>query len=358
MTTEMINRMEGLILGQAVGDALGLPLEGLSPARSRKIFGNGPLRHRFILGRGQISDDTEHLCMTGQALLAYPRDPENFVRSLAWKLRWWLAGLPAGTGLATLRSILKLWLGFGPFRSGVFSAGNGPAMRSPVIGAYHHDDIHRMREYVRASTRLTHTDPKAEQGALAVALCAAGAVRMDNTSLDRIEILTSLRQELEDPELLGMLDILEDHLNTESSTEDLAHALGFKKGVSGYIYQTVPVVIFAFLRHTGDYRQTVESVISLGGDTDSTGAIAGALAGAAAGADGIPRDWVDGIMEWPRSVAWMRKLAQNLAASTGKEIMETRPGPVPLFWPGILPRNLLFMVIVLVHGFRRLFPPY
>lgn len=358
MPPDITNRMEGLILGQAVGDALGLPREGMSPERNRKIFGDGQLRHRFIFGRGQISDDTEHLCMTGQALLACPSDPDAFARSLAWKLRWWLAGLPAGVGLATLKSILKLWLGFGPSRSGVFSAGNGPAMRSPVIGAFHYDDIHRTREYVRASTRVTHTDPKAEQGALAVALCAAAAVKTDDTSMDPGNILALLRQELEDQELLDMLRVIEDHLTRGSSTEDLVHALGFVNGVSGYIYQTVPVVIFAFLRYMGDYRRTVQSVILLGGDTDSTGAIVGALAGAATGADGIPRDWVDGIMEWPRSVAWMRKLAQNLAASAGKDPEETQPGPLPIFWPGIVPRNLLFMITVLVHGIRRLFPPY
>jgi hypothetical protein len=34
------------------------------------------------------------------------------------------------------------------------------------------------------------------------------------------------------------------------------------------------------------------------------------------------------------------------------------PGPIPLFWPGLVPRNLLFLAAVLVHGFRRLLPPY
>jgi hypothetical protein len=37
---------------------------------------------------------------------------------------------------------------------------------------------------------------------------------------------------------------------------------------------------------------------------------------------------------------------------------EGRPGPLPLFWPGILPRNALFTAVVLLHGLRRLLPPY
>jgi hypothetical protein len=74
-------------------------------------FGRPPLRHRFLLGRGMFSDDTEHTCMVGQALLRAPHDADAFVRSLAWRLRWWLLGLPAGTGRATLRAVLNLWLG-------------------------------------------------------------------------------------------------------------------------------------------------------------------------------------------------------------------------------------------------------
>jgi ADP-ribosylglycohydrolase len=49
----------GVILGTAVGDALGLPAEGLSPARLWKRW-HGVWRQRLLLGRGMLSDDTEH----------------------------------------------------------------------------------------------------------------------------------------------------------------------------------------------------------------------------------------------------------------------------------------------------------
>src|SRR5262245_9506040 len=99
------DRIAGVILGTAVGDALGLPHEGLSAARSAKLF-PGPLRHRFVLGRGMVSDDTEHTCMTAQAILHSGGDVEKFRRSLAWRLRGWLLGIQAGVGFATLRAIL------------------------------------------------------------------------------------------------------------------------------------------------------------------------------------------------------------------------------------------------------------
>src|SRR5262245_39723339 len=125
------DRLAGVILGTAVGDALGLPLEGISRRRAARMF-PGPLRHRFLPGRGMCSDDTEHTCMTAQAILRSGGDVEVFRRSLAWRLRGWLLGIPAGIGLATLRSILKLWIGVSPQRSGVWSAGNGPAMRAAI----------------------------------------------------------------------------------------------------------------------------------------------------------------------------------------------------------------------------------
>src|SRR4051812_35795630 len=87
--------LPGVLLGTAVGDALGLPMEGLSARRQQKLF-PPPLRHRLVAGRGMLSDDTEHTLMVAQALLKHPEDAGAFQRCLAWKLRWWLASLPAG----------------------------------------------------------------------------------------------------------------------------------------------------------------------------------------------------------------------------------------------------------------------
>ena len=75
----------------------------------------------------------------------------------------------AGVGFATARACVRLWLGVPPERSGVNSAGNGPAMRSAILGAVFAREPERRREFVRASSRLTHLDPRAETAALAVA---------------------------------------------------------------------------------------------------------------------------------------------------------------------------------------------
>jgi ADP-ribosylglycohydrolase len=109
----------GCLLGTAVGDALGLPYEQISRRRQVRLFPD-PSRYHFLFGRGKISDDTEHGCLTAQSLIMSAGDPGLFLRSLAWRLRWWFVGLPAGVGMTTARSCMKLWLAYSPGRSGVF----------------------------------------------------------------------------------------------------------------------------------------------------------------------------------------------------------------------------------------------
>src|SRR6266542_784346 len=141
------DRFKGLLIGTAVGDALGLPAEGLSARRISKLF-KGRWHHRFIFHNGMVSDDTEHTIFVAGCLLAEPASASAFRRALAWKLRWWLLSMPAAIGFATLRSIIKLWLGVSPEKSGVYSAGNGPAMRSALIGAYFADAPEMLNRYV------------------------------------------------------------------------------------------------------------------------------------------------------------------------------------------------------------------
>jgi ADP-ribosyl-[dinitrogen reductase] hydrolase len=350
--------LSGVLLGTAVGDALGLPREGLSRDRARGLFGPPPLRHCFVLGRGLVSDDTEHTCLVGQALLRRPEGAEAFACSLAWGLRWWLLRLPAGTGRATAKGVLRLWAGFPPNRSGVFSAGNGPAMRAPLLGVCLRDE-EALRAHVRASTRLTHTHPRAERGALLAALAARHGAARGPEGIDAAAFLAEARGVANgDAELAGLLDKLEEHWNSGATPAEWADALGLRRGVSGYVHHTVPVALDCWLRWPGEFRRAVEEVIALGDDTDTTGAITGALCGATAGAGAIPAEWLAGLAEWPLSVRWMRALAERLAEQFPHEGEGRRRRPPRLFWPALLPRNLLFLLLVLGHGFRRLLPPY
>ena len=350
-SSEIQERLVGVLIGTAVGDALGLPAEGLSRSRIEQRW-HGDWRHRFVLGHGMCSDDTEHTFFVAQALLSHPNDPVAFQRCLAWKLRLWLLGLPAGVGLATLRAIVKLWMGFPASRSGVFSAGNGPAMRSAIIGAYFFDDPAKRKEFVSAATRLTHTDPKAEVAALAVAEAAAWAVLRQQSVQKWAPKLSKLDN---GEEWSAICRKLEQGLSEGTSVLGFADALGVRNGVSGYSYHSVPVALYAWLRSLNDFREALTSALNCGGDTDTVGAIVGALAGASVGTSGIPSEWLSGICEWPRSLTVLDQAAERLAR---QQAGGNSFGPVKYFWPGLVSRNLAFLLIVLAHGFRRLGPPY
>jgi ADP-ribosyl-[dinitrogen reductase] hydrolase len=342
----------GCLTGTAVGDALGLPYENLSPRRARRLFPDTD-RYHFLFGRGMFSDDTEHACMTAQALLASGGEPTRFVRSLAWRLRWWLLGCPPAIGLATLKSCLKLWLGVSPNRSGVFSAGNGPCMRAPILGVAYGHQPERLRELVRRSTRLTHTDPKAEHAALAVALAAhLSATESTLTPADTLEqIVAGLDPSAE--ELVRLLRQATAAVDRE--TEAFAADLKLGRGVTGYVYHTVPIVFHAWLRHRDDFRSAIQAVIRCGGDADTTAAILGGIVGARVGVEGIPEPWRTGIGEWPRNLRWVERLGREL----GIGLAEKAPRKsVPVNPAGVVARNMVFTGAVFAHVARRMLPPY
>ena len=347
------DRLVGCILGTAVGDAIGLPYEGLSRRRGARMFG-APDRHRFIFRRGMVSDDTEHTCIVAQSLIAANGDLIAFQRSLAWRLRFWLLGLPAGVGLATLRSIIRLWIGVSPERSGVFSAGNGPAMRAAILGAAI-DDPHILRDYVRVSSRITHTDPKADVGAFAIALAAHVASRegvlAPDDYLDRLNSLSGDNAS----ELRGLIADAVASVNAGQTTGEFAVSCGLSAGVSGYIYHSVPIAVHAWLAHPHDFRSAIISVVRCGGDTDTIAAIVGGIVGASVGRAGIPEEWLSTLFEWPRSVSWMERLGVQLTVAMQSD---STVRPIRLSALGLLVRNLLFLTVVLYHGFRRLAPPY
>jgi ADP-ribosylglycohydrolase len=350
----------GCLLGTAVGDAMGLALEGLSPRRQARLFPD--LSGYYLLpgGKGMCSDDTEHTCMLAQSLIKVAGlDAEEAARRLSsdfgWRLRFWMLGLPAGIGLATLRAILKLWIGFPPRYSGVFSAGNGPAMRVALIGVCHGDDPPRMRALVRAATRITHTDPKAEHGALAVALAAHLAA--SGAAIAPADYARRLRELLgsEGAELCALVDYVAGSVSSKETAAEFTARNGGKDGVSGYILHTVPAALHVWLSCPDDYRRAVTTIIRLGGDSDTAAAIVGALVGARVGKEGVPGEWLRDLWEWPRTAAWIERLAARLARHCGER---TSGSALPLNWPGLALRNALFIPLVLAHGLRRLLPPY
>ncbi len=355
----------GCLLGTAIGDAIGLPFEGLSRGRVQRWL-RGPLSHRFFFGRGFCSDDTEHTCMVAQALLTARAESNQewylhvFTQNLAWRMRLWLLGLPAGIGLATLKALLKQCLHPLGHVEGVFSAGNGPAMRSAILGVCHGHDPLLLRELVRASTRLTHTDPRAEEGAFAVAWAAYCSSLPERITPE--QFLSSLSDQLQSPEseIFGAVSGAIHSVRQGEGSLQYAHRIGCEKGVTGFVMHTVPVALHIWLSYPDNYSAAIETAVRCGGDTDTVGAIVGALVGTRVGQEGIPEQWIFNLWEWPRSRYWLTELATRLAEVDGEDEKEKGKvkGALPLNLPALLLRNVFFMIWVLVLGFRRLFPRY
>ena len=343
----------GCLLGCALGDSIGLPFEGISARRIQRL-NPAPLQQRLLFGRGMISDDTEHSCLVAQALIASGGDVEAFGRNMAWRLRWWFLTLPAGIGLGTLRSAIKLWLGFPWHKSGARSAGNGPMMRSAIIGAWAGGDDRLREELVAVSSRITHADPRAERAAQVVA--HATALGLANATISPAQAEAYFEKWSRDDEALKSL--LQRAARSAADNQDAQSFCkdnDMQKGVSGFCYSTLAVVLQIWLRHHDDAQAAITEAVRCGGDTDTVAAIVGGMVGARVGRERLPQAWLERLTDWPRSLGWMESLCAQLNRCKAEG---TRQRPQTVFFPFALTRNLLFILVVLAHGFRRLAPPY
>ena len=351
------DRLKGLLIGTSIGDSVGLPAEGISRLRNHKMF-QGKWEQGLFFGCGMISDDTEHTIFVAQCLISSGDSLPIFSRRLAWCLKLWLLSLPAGIGLATLRSIMRLWLGYSPSKSGVYSAGNGAAMRSAIIGAYFAHNTNLLEQFVTSSTRMTHTDERALIGAKAIAYLTAYIIREDLNQPPELEKLEELLQSIDnnEPKWIKRVNQLISSLRHNLSVSEFAEVIGQRQGISGYVYNTVPMAIYSWYHHFACFRDGLEAVYNCGGDTDTVGAITGSLLGVTLGDQRIPRSWQERLVDYPRNLHLLKLIAAKLTKNINNNYFASQPINYPWWW--VIPRNIFFLVIVLCHGFRRLFPPY
>lgn len=307
-------RLANCLLGCALGDSLGLPREGLSAERAEKLFGP-KLRQALFFGRGALSDDTHQSVLAFLACKRYPYNPGKAAAEFARLLRRWFFTFPPGIGLATVKSCLRLSVGIGAGRSGVYSAGNGAAMRSPIIGCLFADDAQKRGACVDALSRVTHTHPLAIQGAQIVADASAASC-------------------------LGQLDLF--LAEFERNYPDWPKDTGQPGNPSGYVVHSVNTVLEVIREHPNDLLGAIASAISKGGDTDTIAAMVGAIVGAGQDKIKIPSELANWI-GWPSAGA--------LSALVSQEGLHLNIGKI-----GVI--NAAAIPIVLAHGFRRLLPPY
>ena len=282
----------GALIGLAVGDALGMPVEGMRASQIRRAFGrvrdfmDAPWRR---LKAGQWTDDTKMmLCHARSIVRRGYVDPDDTAHEF---VEWFRSGDWRGIGNSTYESIKRLLAGVPPSESGAwgeFAAGNGVAMRIAPVALADCDDLERLREDCRRVGVITHRHPEAIAGATAVAFTVAKAARGDLDPTLLVEETVDYVGECEVTRRLRMAKaFLEGGMEVEEALARL--------GTGGYVVETVASAFFCFLRSPFDFEETVTRAVEGGVDADTTGAIAGAISGAFNGLEAIPERWRRGV---------------------------------------------------------------
>jgi ADP-ribosylglycohydrolase len=327
------DRIRGVLFGTAIGDALGLPFEGMK----RRAVARYELDRYRMLGRiGIVSDDTEQTALVAQCLARHPRDRVKFVRAFRFALLGWFLRLPWGIGWATLRACVRIGLGFD--RSGVRSAGNGAAMRAAIVGAFFSDMRAERHAWSDALAEVTHTDARATQAARFVAevtaLAMTGGPR-ESLLNDALAVVDNdpLKRALERAIALGLSDV-----DVRTATEEI--------GTTGFVLHSVPLATFAFMRFGHDPIEAIREAVRAGGDTDSNAAIVGAWVGAHRGANEFPPELIEHLQPGPFGREHLERLAVAL------ESAREAPRVERYSWPLALVRNLALYPIVLAHAVK------
>jgi ADP-ribosylglycohydrolase len=311
----LADRYRGTLLGVAVGNALGLPVEGASRSSIRRKWPRGVAEIDARERERPWDDDVAQTMLLAEALLARAElDPDDLgARFLRWSresgrgMGGLFAEVMAGLakGQSTLEAARGAWEG-----RGWSSAGNGAVMRcAPVALARRRSGADLVRT-ARTSALVTHYDPRCEWStvALTVGLCFAVAGRV----LDLGELAGSLHrvqgQERGDAAVGQVVEAV--RAVPAASLDDLELDDPMDMG---YTLKAMQVGLWC-LDRDGDFGSLLAEVVSFGGDTDTNGAVAGAVLGARHGGSRIPGRWLDAV----RDAQHIKEVAGELLEAAGR----------------------------------------
>jgi len=298
----MEDRIVGMVLGLAAGDALGGPVEFMSKQQILIKHGvvKDPIGGGWLgLRPGQWTDETEMALLLLESVI----EKGTFdAQDAARRYLTWFRANPVSIG-NSVRAALALLDAGTPLgdasrqaREGVGGASdNGALGRGVPLAALLWNDPRALLLASRDEVRITHWDPLAESGSallhLILSRILAGAKTKAEAVREADEILADNDLDLYNP-LADVTGRPETSLATTSTVND-----------------TLETAIWCFL-----YREGVEAAlvtaVNLGGDTDSIAAVAGALCGAWYGEGGIPQRWLGALQDRNRIRMRARKLAQ------------------------------------------------
>ncbi|MDI6890501.1 MAG: ADP-ribosylglycohydrolase family protein [Thermodesulfovibrionales bacterium] len=297
-------QFSGCLIGQCMGDALGFAVEGFSPEACKRYvedvlktgrageFGHWPFPF------GQYSDDSQLARELLQSYIACkkfdPRDYAERIKAIFAERRI------VGWGQSTREAALRLIRGVPWEEAGTPapSASNSSAMRAAPIGLIFFDNTHLLIQAAYDQGRITHKDPRCSAGAVAisgaVALVLQGKPTNPESFLSSLADLSGKSEPAFASELKKLIEWVS--MPPESAVTFISKA-GIDanylyeeewQGISPFVVSSVLWSLYSFLRTPEDYWETICTAIAVGGDVDTTAAMAGAISGAYLGLDAIP----------------------------------------------------------------------
>ncbi|GAB3212628.1 ADP-ribosylglycohydrolase family protein [Marinactinospora endophytica] len=282
--------LRGLALGDAFGEGYFLPEEQARRAIADRVLTRAPWRW---------TDDTEMALSVVEVLAEHGRiDQDALVTAFVHR-----HDPSRGYGPSVERMLRAVAAGAdwrelaGAQFGGEGSHGNGAAMRVAPLGAFFSADLDRAAEEAARSAVVTHTHPEAINGAVAVALAAALAVRgRDAAAPQPREFLTRIAARLDRSTVRGRLEEAA-RLASDTVPAHAAAVLGDGSALSAQ--DTVPFALWSAAGHLDDLTEALWATVAGLGDRDTTCAIAAGVVAARSGVRGVPREWLAACEELP-----------------------------------------------------------
>lgn len=297
------SRAYGALAGLALGDALGMPTQAMSPQQIQTVYGHvtglvdGDKSQPYAPGMaaGSVTDDTEQALLIASLLLkghgsGLNLDAGEFSHALlAWEDSMIERGSLDLLGPSTKAALERVRAGEDPLRVGGEGTTNGAAMRVTPIGiAASTSDRQLFADAVWSSCQVTHATRQGFQSAALVAAAVslgidAGAADVTALLWEAVDFVRSLPERgawSPEPDVVAATHrALKLAAQPSSSLEWLAEQIGTAVASA----QAIPMA-FALLARDPSPRALLEAA-NLGGDTDTIGAIAGAILGASLGVE-------------------------------------------------------------------------
>ena len=302
------SRAYGALAGLALGDALGMPTQAMSPAQIRAVYGritglvDGDASQPYAPGMpaGSVTDDTEQALLVASLLVRgrgsssgrVALDAGEFAHALlAWEDSMIERGSLDLLGPSTKAALERVRAGEDPLSVGGAGTTNGAAMRVTPIGiAISTEDPQAFADAVWSSCQVTHATRQGFQSAALVAAAVSMGIdtprsaASDMTALlwKAVSYVDSLPKRgawTPDPDVVAATRrAMQLVVNPASSSLE---CLVEQVGTSVASAQAIPMA-FALLARAPSPQALLDAA-NIGGDTDTIGAIAGAILGAALG---------------------------------------------------------------------------